>query len=151
MPGKILVAYASKTNATAQHASAIAGALKAAGRDVDIVDLREIGKPELAGYEAFVIGSGIRMGRWYGPARRLLKNKELAGKRIALFAACCMVMDASKKDVARRDYVEKIANKFKLKMVSGRAFVGMLPRAKGDKFIDTTASQRWGRELAERL
>ena len=148
MPGKILVAYASKTNATAQHAGAIAGSLTAAGREVDIVNLMEREKIDVTAYDAVIIGSGIRIGRWYGPARRLLKREELAGKRVALFTACCMMMDASKEEAARRDYIDKIAEKFNLKIVSGRAFAGIMPRAKGRGLVDTAASREWGERLA---
>ncbi|MFO7619048.1 MAG: flavodoxin domain-containing protein [Thermoplasmata archaeon] len=160
MPGKILVAYASKTNATAQHAGAVAGALKSVGRNVEIVNLREGGKPDLAGYDIVVIGSGIRIGRWYGPAKKLLKRKELVGKKVALFVACGMMAeDSSKQEEAVRDYIEKIAAKHNVKYACCRAFVGFMPDGKSMKLgsasdsnpVDTAASVEWGKELAKLL
>ncbi len=160
MSGKVLVAYASKTNATAQHAGAIAGALKGAGMNVDIVNLRESGKPDLAGYDAVIIGSGVRIGRWYGPAKRFLKGKELAGKKVALFVACGMLADdPSKEDEAVRDYIQKIAGKCNVKCLSCRAFVGFMPDGKSMKLgsagdsnpVDTIASGEWGMKLANIL
>lgn len=157
MPGRILVAYASKSNATAIHAAAIAGALRGAGRDADMVDLREAGKPDLGPYSAVVVGSGVRIGRWYGPARRLLKRKELATKRVALFVACGMLAeDQSKCADAVRDYVDKVAAKRGLAPVSARAFPGHMPDGKSMKLgraegLDTGASAAWGAELAVSL
>ena len=138
----------------------MAGALKGAGRDVDIVDLRQTRKPDLAGCDAIVIGTGIRFGRWYGPARKLLKRKELAGKKIALFIACGMLAEDSKKcDLAVKNYIDSIAGKYGIKPVSARAFVGFMPDGKslklgsasGSRPMDTAASEEWGRELAEIL
>ena len=160
MPGKILLAYASKTNATAQHAGAIAGYIKAAGRDVDIVNLREMGKPDLAGFDAIIIGSGVRIGRWDGAARKLLKRRELAGKKVALFVACGMLADdPSKMDEAVKEYIHKIADKYNVNAVSCRAFIGFMPDGKSMKLgsagdsnpVDTTASGEWGKELAKIL
>ncbi|MBU4032674.1 MAG: hypothetical protein KKH41_09375 [Candidatus Thermoplasmatota archaeon] len=128
------------------HAGAIAGSLKGAGRDVDIVNLRENRKPNLDRYDAVIIGSGVRIGRWYGPAKKFLKRKELAQKKIALFVACGTACDAEKRAEAVDDYVTKTAAKFGLKIVSGQAFAGPMPGNK--KPVNTETSEVWGRELA---
>ena len=150
MPGKILIAYASKSNAAAQHAGAIAGALRAAGREVDILNLREARKPSLEGYGAVIIGSGVRMGRWYGPAKRLLKRKELASVKVALFVACATACDKSKRQFAADQYVEPMRSRYGIDFVSGIALPGHMPGVKGEA-LKTSSSQRWARELADIL
>jgi menaquinone-dependent protoporphyrinogen oxidase len=160
MSGKILIAFASKTNATAQHAGAIAGSLKGLGRDIDIIDLRQTGKPSLDGYDSIVIGSGVRFGRWYGPARKMLKRRELAGKKIALFISCGVLADEPAKcDEAVRNYIDAIAGKYGIKPISSCAFVGFMPDGKSMKLgsasdsrpVDISKSEEWGRELAKIL
>ena len=160
MPGRILIAYASRTNATAQHAGAIAGSLRGLGREIDIVDLRKSGKTDLRDYDSIVVGPGVRFGRWCGPAKKLLKSKALAGKKIAIFVACGMLADDPKKSgEAVKNYIDFFAEKYGVKAISTRAFVGFMPDGKsiklgsasGSRPVDTARSEVWGRELAEVL
>lgn len=151
MSDRILIAYASKTNAAALHAGAIAGVLKGAGREVDLVNLRETRKPELDRYDGVVIGSGVRIGRWYGPARRLLKRKELDTMKIALFVACGMACDEDKVNEAVEKLIVPMASKYGLKVLSSQAFAGLMPGDKNVAPLNTEASMKWGSELASLL
>jgi menaquinone-dependent protoporphyrinogen oxidase len=121
--------------------------LKGADRDVDIVNLRETRKPDLGKYGAVVIGSGVRLGRWYGPAKKLLKRKELASKKVALFVACGMACEKAKREEAMFNYIAPMAAKHALNPVSMRAFPGSLPGKAGGP-VSTSGSEAWGRELA---
>jgi menaquinone-dependent protoporphyrinogen oxidase len=59
---KILVAYATKHGATREIAQRIAERLRAAGYDADVESVTRA--PDVAAYEAFVLGSAVYLGRW---------------------------------------------------------------------------------------
>jgi menaquinone-dependent protoporphyrinogen oxidase len=65
----VLVAAASKHGATEEIAERIGAVLAAHGVEVDVKKLQEVSG--LAGYEAFVLGSGIYLGKWLKEARRV--------------------------------------------------------------------------------
>lgn len=69
---KILVSAASKHGATTEIAEAIAAAIRESGVGVDAIAPEEV--RDVAGYDAFVLGSGIYAGRWLEPARRLVER-----------------------------------------------------------------------------
>ena len=54
-----LVAYATHSGATRTLAETLADALRGAGLDCELVDLEEA--PDPAGYDAVVLGSGVRV------------------------------------------------------------------------------------------
>jgi len=59
---KILVAYATRAGSTFEVAARVAEVLRAAGAIVDVKPVPAV--HELKGYDAVVVGSAIRMGRW---------------------------------------------------------------------------------------
>ena len=59
---KILVTYASRAGSTFEIAAYVAEVLRAAGATVDVAPIPAV--HEVKGYDALVIGSAIRMGRW---------------------------------------------------------------------------------------
>jgi menaquinone-dependent protoporphyrinogen oxidase len=65
---RVLVAAASRHEATREIADAIAAGLRERGVDARMVPVTEVGS--LAGYDAVVLGSAVYMGRWLGDARR---------------------------------------------------------------------------------
>jgi len=83
---KILVTAASRHGSTKEIATVIAGLMEDAGLEADVREPDEI--RSLAGYDAAVIGSGVYMGRWLDPARRLIErcHDEFAGRRVWLFS-----------------------------------------------------------------
>lgn len=70
--GRILVAYGSKHGSTAEVAEAIGRSLHGSGIDAEVVDAKQV--HSLDGYDAAVVGSAVYMGRWRGPALRLLSR-----------------------------------------------------------------------------
>ncbi len=64
---RVLVAYASKSGSTMEIARRIGEEMARAGWTADVAPAEEIGT--LAGYDAVVLGSGIRIGKPYKPAR----------------------------------------------------------------------------------
>ncbi len=73
---RVLVAYASRHEATAEIAAAIAGELGAAGCVAEIGEARAVAS--VAGLDAAVIGSALYLGRWDGSALELVR-RERAG------------------------------------------------------------------------
>lgn len=72
---KILVAYATRAGSTFEVAARVAEVLRAAGATVDVKPVAAV--HELNGYEAVVVGSAIRMGRWLPEAVEFVKtNRE---------------------------------------------------------------------------
>ena len=59
---KILVAYATRAGSTFEVATRVAEVLRDAGAIVDVKPVTAV--HELKGYDAVVVGSAIRMGRW---------------------------------------------------------------------------------------
>jgi menaquinone-dependent protoporphyrinogen oxidase len=85
MPGKVLVAYATKYGSTAEIAGAIGEALRGEGLEADVLSVKEVGSVEP--YRAVVIGSPIYMGRLLSDAVRFAKRHRnaLCGRPTAAF------------------------------------------------------------------
>ncbi len=64
---KVLVVYATKSGCTTDIAKKIGDTLAEIGASVDVVPAEKAGG--VAGYDAVVVGSGVRMGQWHSSAR----------------------------------------------------------------------------------
>lgn len=85
---KVLVAYASKHNATAEIATAICEEIRECGElDVDIRPVETV--EDIAPYDAVVLGSAIYAGQWQPGAADFLKGheRELAQRPVWLFSS----------------------------------------------------------------
>lgn len=89
----VLVAAASKHGATSEIAERIGADLAAHGVDADVRRLEDV--EDLAGYDAYVVGSGIYLGNWLKQARQFLDTHttELAERPTWLFASGSIVGD----------------------------------------------------------
>jgi menaquinone-dependent protoporphyrinogen oxidase len=77
---KILVAYATRAGSTFEVAARVAEVLRAAGAAVDVKPVTAV--HELNNYEAVVVGSAIRMGRWLPEAVEFVKTNRETLSRI---------------------------------------------------------------------
>jgi menaquinone-dependent protoporphyrinogen oxidase len=86
-PPHVLVAYASRHEATAEIAAVIAAELDAAGCVVTVREAR--GVASLAGVDAAIVGSALYVGRWDESALGLLRSQReaLAGIPTWLFSS----------------------------------------------------------------
>jgi menaquinone-dependent protoporphyrinogen oxidase len=84
---RMLVAFASRTGATAAIADRIAERIRLAGIDVDCVSVTEA--PMVSSYDAFVVGSAVYIGRWEKEARAFVESHAeiLAGRPTWLFSS----------------------------------------------------------------
>lgn len=71
MPARLLIAYATKSGATAEIADAMGQTLQAAGFTVDVLPVQQV--LSLTGYSAAVVGSAVRVGKWLPQALAFLR------------------------------------------------------------------------------
>jgi menaquinone-dependent protoporphyrinogen oxidase len=85
MSRNVLVAYATKSGGTAAIAEAVGDELRDRGHQVAVRDVSQVGS--IADYDAVVLGSAIRLGRWRPEAVRFLRrhSDELRNRQVWLF------------------------------------------------------------------
>ncbi len=90
---KILVTYATRAGSTVQIAEEIGQALSARGAVVDVLPVKKVNG--VAEYDAVVVGSAIRMGRWLPEAFDFVKANRsvLAGRPTAYFLVSGFLRD----------------------------------------------------------
>lgn len=99
---KVLVAYESKYGATQEIAERIGERLRRRDIAVDVMRARDV--HELAGYDAFVIGSAVYYGSWLKDATQLVlrQHATLATRPLWLFSSgpvSTSVVDAQGRDL----------------------------------------------------
>ena len=146
-----LIAYETKRGATAEYASILGGVLHGEfGHQVDMVDLREQKVPDLAPYDNVIVGSGIRVQRLYAKFKKLLKDKRLADKRVAIFLSSGEAGTDPYK--ATKKYMGRIEKKYPhLQPVAAQAFGGVYPTGGKGDFRAPETMRKWARELGEKL
>jgi menaquinone-dependent protoporphyrinogen oxidase len=150
---KTLIAYATKGGVTEESAHAIADVLRQKhGFEVDIVNLKEIPSPDIVQYRNIIIGSGIRMGRWYKRALKML-DSDFTGKYVALFLSACSAGDPDKHGEAVKNYLDAVLAKHPhVKPVAAQAFGGrmkMLGRVVDN--CDPEQVRVWADEVGRKL
>ncbi len=87
MSAQVLVAYASKYDATAEIAEKIGEVLRQAGLRADVLLAEHV--RDLTPYQAVVLGSAVYVGQWRKEAATFLEahEKELVGRPVWLFSS----------------------------------------------------------------
>jgi len=101
---KALIVYGTRYGATASTSEEIARILRQEGLEVRVVDAKKERVRDIAEYDLVIVGSGIKMDRWYSEPKEFLNNfqKELAKKKVALFVSCghgCQAENEGKPEV----------------------------------------------------
>lgn len=87
----VLIAYASRCGSTGGVAQAMGEALGGLGASVDLRLVENV--KELGSYQAVIVGSAIRAGRWLPEATAFVKsNQEALGSLPLAFFVVCMTM-----------------------------------------------------------
>jgi menaquinone-dependent protoporphyrinogen oxidase len=91
----ILVAYASRCGSTAEVAQAIGQELCSRGQAAEVRSVEDVA--DLSAYDAVVVGSAIRMGRWLPAATAFVQQNQaaLANKPVAFFTVHMLATDDS--------------------------------------------------------
>jgi menaquinone-dependent protoporphyrinogen oxidase len=109
MNNRILVTYATRAGSTAEVAAAIGESLSQRGYVVEVKPVKE--EPDLAGYQAVLMGSCIRMGNWLPEAVGFVKASQpaLSGMPVALFSVHMLnVGDDETSRTARLAYLNAV-------------------------------------------
>jgi len=151
MSQRTLIAYQTKGGVTAENASIIAGILQGEfDHQVDIVDLKAQRVPDLTPYENVVVGTGVRVQRPYGRARKFVRDKRLADKRVAIFFSSAMA--GTDPEGATVKWERKLCGKVEhLKPVACQAFGGRMPFGDKTDWTDPEKVREWARRVGEIL
>lgn len=106
---KVLVVYASRCGSTVEVAQAVAEQLCRRGDSAEVCAVEEASDP--ANYDAVVVGSAIRMGKWLPAAVQFVERHQatLAQKPTAFFTVHMLnVDDSAQSRAARAEYVAPV-------------------------------------------
>lgn len=163
---KLLITYATKTGCTEDIARRIGATLRSAGNDVRVIPIDST--PRLDDFDAVIVGSGVRAGKWHANATEWVVGnaRKLAAKPLALFTCCLTMKDGQSKAPEVIAYTRPMLDKTGLKPVGIGLFPGwfvpekfgfiersilkMMKSPQGD-FRDFTAADAWAGEIAARL
>lgn len=122
---RALVVYGTKTGCTQGIAERIGATLAARGSAVDVVAASD--KPDPAGYDAVIVGSGVRVGSWHGSVKEWVAANAALLRQVptAFFTACLtMAAEPAKADEVRA-YTNPLAEETGLEPVDIGLFAGM--------------------------
>ena len=165
---KILVAYATAAGSTGEVAEAVAKTLREGGATVDL--RRAKGTTDLSGYDAVVLGSGVRAGRTYAEAGQFLAAHQSALQQMpaAGFVVCLSVKDSTGPGCPEAEgYLDAMFAQAGVEPVSKGLFAGAVDYAKlprllgwilkglkkepGGDYRDWAAIEAWASRLAQAL
>ncbi len=122
---KTLVVYASKSGVTEENAKIITQILRDQYEfEVDIINLKKNSNPDLNQYKNIIIGSGIRIARWYRRANKFLKN-DFEAKQVAIFLSSGLAGVLESYEEAIDKYInKKLIKNPHIKPIATEAFGG---------------------------
>lgn len=152
MSQRTLIAYqTSRTGVTRENANIIAGVLREEfDHQIDVVDLKAERVPDLAPYENVVVGAGVKIGRPYRRPKKLLRDKRLVGKRVAIFISSGMAGEDPEGATAK--YERRVCTDWEaIRPVACQAFGGRMPQPGAPDWRDPDRVREWAHRLGEIL
>jgi len=153
---KTIIAYQTKSGVSKENAELIATVLRQNyGMEVDIINLKENKSPDINPYDNVIVGSGIRMGRWYKHPKSFLRKNDFNNKKLAIYLSSGKAGNPEyQHDQVMEDYMRKILKKLpNLQPVTYNAFGGAY--SQGGKIIedfrDPEKVKLWAEELGKFL
>ncbi|MFW9906919.1 MAG: flavodoxin domain-containing protein [Candidatus Thorarchaeota archaeon] len=130
MTKRVLIAYGTRFGSTEEISRKFAELMRIQGLDATVINVKKDKCPPLGQFDAVLIGSGIKMGRWTKEAKNFMKKNAKALKEKAFLAIFVSSGDASypeKYQKAKEKYVQKIITElgFDLNSVMQEAFGGL--------------------------
>ncbi len=143
MSKRVLVGYATRTGCTTGVAEAIGAQLAERGYAVDVKPLKE--RPDVAGYDAVVLGSAVNGAAWLPEAVRFAESNSAALTRIptAIFSVHIMNLGNDEKATGRRKAYTTAVHA-SVKPCSEAFFAGKGPDAVGTSLIARWAFKAFG-------
>ncbi len=138
MTKRVLIAYGTRFGSTEEISSKFAEIMKSQGLDTTVINVKKDKWPPLDQFDAVLIGSSIKMGRWTKEAKRFFdKNVNALKKRafLAVFVSSGEASDPEKYQEAKEKYVHKIITGFgfDLNKVMHEAFGGLFDMSNTSK------------------
>lgn len=163
---RVLVVYGTKTGCTAGIADQIGRTLAEVGASVDVKPVEDT--PDASGYDAVVVGSGVRAGSWHGAVKTWVASSAEALKErpTAFFTACLTMAAEPEKADEVRAYTDPLVTETGVTPVDLGLFAGVnepkkfsLPerlimkamKAPQGDFRDMDAVAEWTRGVAGKL
>jgi menaquinone-dependent protoporphyrinogen oxidase len=101
MNQRILVTYASKAGSTSEVAATIGKTLATNGTAVDVLPLEDVAN--IQDYQAVVIGSAIRAGKWISSATEFIKtHQSYLSRTPTAYFTCCMTLHEDTEENRRK-------------------------------------------------
>lgn len=148
---KALIVYGTRWGGTTGVAEKIAETLRGEGADAEVFEAKKAPR-DIDEYDLVVVGSGLMMGRWTKETQGFLKRNadKLKHKKTALFVSCGTVEEEDGIETARRDFLEKVAQKHGLTPIALGAFGGVYDTTKNLGIIGNIAMSAVKKGLTEK-
>ncbi|GHE62915.1 flavodoxin [Streptomyces longispororuber] len=162
MARTVLVAYGSTYGSTAELARTVGDVLREAGLDTEVRPAADV--PDLAPYEAVVLGGALYAGRWQRDARRFSRRHrwELARRPLWLLSSGPLDASATRRDLSAPAAVRRLAHRLGARAhvafggrlderAKGRAARMIVRSGEGGDFRDFAAVTAWAESVAREL
>ncbi|MHA2032035.1 MAG: flavodoxin domain-containing protein [Candidatus Kariarchaeaceae archaeon] len=141
MPKTVLIAYGTRFGSTEEISNKFAEIMRNQELDTTVINVKKDKWPPLDQFDAVLVGSGIKMGKWTKEAKNFIKKnvKVLKIKSfLAVFVSSGEASEQEKYQEAKGKYVEKIITDLGLDLneVMHEAFGGV---------FDMSSTSRMGR------
>ena len=163
---KTLVVYGTKSGCTAGIAEQIGKTLAEQGVSVDVVEAGEAPDPD--GYDAAIVGSGVRAGTWHAPVRSWVSDhaEALKSMPVAFYTCGLTIAQGDEKADEVRGYTDALIKETGVEPIDIGLFAGwfepehfsfvergvlkLMKSPTGD-FRDMGAVAAWAQSVAPRL
>jgi menaquinone-dependent protoporphyrinogen oxidase len=121
---KLLVVYGTGTGCTAGIAERIGEVIAKQGAVVEVFAAKDA--PQADGYDAVIVGSGVRAGNWHAPVKEWVTRNAatLKSGKVALYTACLTLANEPEKLEAVRAYTDPLIAETGLEPVDLGLFAG---------------------------